>query len=131
MRIDKFLWSVRIYKTRSLATDACKKGRVSINEHVVKPSKETQIKDLISVKKKAISYKYEIISLPKSRVGAKLVEDYVKDLTPASEIEKREMIRLGRPLVSSVKRKFKGRPTKKERRDLEKLRDEEDKDPAI
>ena len=125
MRIDKFLWSVRIYKTRSLATDACKKSRVSLNDVVVKPSKVANVGGSISVRKKAINYQYQIIALPKSRVGAKLVEDYLKDLTPESELKKMEMIRLGRPLVSSVKRKFKGRPTKKERRDQEKFMDEE------
>ncbi|NNC69980.1 MAG: RNA-binding S4 domain-containing protein [Flavobacteriaceae bacterium] len=119
MRIDKFLWSVRIYKTRSMATNACKKGRVAINDQTIKPSKEAHIKDMITVKKKAIVYTYEVLSLPKNRVGAKLVEEYIKDLTPASELKKQEMIRLGKPVMSTLKRKFKGRPTKKERRDQE------------
>ena len=121
MRVDKFLWSVRVYKTRSIATDACRKARVKINDAVVKPSKEVSIGDQIEVRKQAVYYSYKVIDIPKSRVGAKLVDNFYEDETPQSEIEKLELIRLGRPMQVKEKRKYKGRPTKKERRDREKL----------
>lgn len=125
MRIDKYLWSIRVFKTRSKATEACRKGKVLVQEKPVKPSREATINDVITVKKKAIAFQFQVKELPKNRVGAKLVEDYVIDITPKSELDKMEMIKLGRPMVSSTKRKFKGRPTKKERRDRERFLEEE------
>ena len=126
MRIDKYLWSIRVFKTRSKATEACRKGKVLLKEKPVKPAREVVSDDIITVKKKAIAYQFQVKELPKNRVGPKLVEDYVIDITPQSELDKKEMIKLGRPMISSAKRKFKGRPTKKERRDREKFLDEEE-----
>ncbi len=126
MRVDKYLWSIRIFKTRSKATEACKKGKVLVQEKPIKPAREISINDIILVKKKAINYQFQVKELPKNRVGPKLVEDYVINVTPQSELDKKEMIKLGRPMISSTKRKFKGRPTKKERRDREKFLDEEE-----
>lgn len=115
MRVDKFLWCVRKYKTRSQATDAIKKSRVKVNEEVVKASREVKIGDRISFRKESIDYQLEVVDLPKSRVGAKLVPDYIKDKTPDEELEKKDFIammhKLNRPRGT-------GRPTKKERRDL-------------
>jgi len=126
VRVDKYLWSIRIFKTRSKATEACKKGKVLVQEKPIKPAREISINDIILVKKKAINYQFQVKELPKNRVGPKLVEDYVINVTPQSELDKKEMIKLGRPMISSTKRKFKGRPTKKERRDREKFLDEEE-----
>ncbi|MEM7160981.1 MAG: S4 domain-containing protein [Bacteroidota bacterium] len=124
MRVDKYLWAIRVYKTRSKATEACRKGRISIAEQVLKPSRELRIGEIIKVRKEAITFQYEIVDFPKSRVGAKLVQDFSKDITPTEEIEKMELIRMGKKVMSVTKRKFKGRPTKKERRDRDKFLDE-------
>lgn len=123
MRIDKFLWSVRIFKTRTLASEACKLGRVTMGGQLVKSSRDIKEGDVIEVKKNPIWRKYKVKKLLKSRVGAKLVEAYVEDFTPKEELEKLEMIHksgiLSRP-------KGYGRPTKKERRDIGKLLNEDD-----
>jgi len=126
VRIDKYLWSIRVFKTRSKATEACRKGKVLVQEKAVKPSRETSINEVFVVKKKAIAFQFQVKDIPKNRVGPKLVADFVIDITPQSELDKMEMIRLGRPMISSTKRKFKGRPTKKERRDREKFLDDEE-----
>ena len=81
MRIDKFLWSVRVYKTRSIASDEIKKNKVSIGDNIVKNSKEVKPGDLIKVKKNPIEFKIKVLALPKSRVGAKLVPEYIADRT--------------------------------------------------
>ena len=123
MRIDKFLWSVRIFKTRNVASEACKSGRVTMSGQFVKSSRAVKEGDVIEVKKNPIWRKYKVKKLLKNRVGAKLVEDYVLDLTPPEELEKLEIIRktgvLSRP-------RGLGRPTKKERRDIDKLLNEDD-----
>jgi len=123
MRIDKFLWCVRKYKTRSLAADALKKNRVSLNGEVVKASREVKVGDKISYRKDSVSFELEVLDIPKSRVGAKLVPDLIKDITPEEELEKQDFIqmvhKLSRPRGT-------GRPTKKERRDLEGFMDFDD-----
>ena len=90
MRIDKFLWSVRIYKTRSLASKACVAGKVKLNEKVIKPSKSVATGHTISIKKGPVEFKYQIKTLLKSRVGAQLVKDYIENITPNLELEKLE-----------------------------------------
>jgi len=117
-RIDKFLWSVRIYKTRSMATDACRKGRVMINDMPVKPSRMVTAGEIIKVRKAPVMYTYRIKDIPTSRIAAKLVEEFIDDLTPGEEKLKLEMKQM-----TQVKYRYKGsgRPTKKERRDLDKL----------
>ena len=90
MRVDKFLWCVRYFKTRSIATEAVKQGKVRINEAVVKPSREVYPTDKLSVRKNQINYELEVLDLPTSRVGAKLVNLYITDTTPKEEFEKRE-----------------------------------------
>lgn len=117
MRIDKFLWSVRIFKTRSIASDSCKKGKVKINEQNVKSSREMKVNDIFTVRKNPLVYTYKIKDFPKNRVGAKLVSDYLIDLTPKEELEKLEFSKM----QYLVRDRGEGRPTKKDRRDLEQL----------
>ena len=120
MRIDKYLWAIRVYKTRGQAATACKAGRVTLNEDISKASKDIKIGDIISVRRAAIYFTLKIKDIPKSRVGAKLVPDYIVDLTPQEEYDKLEMIRLANKDVAA---KRLGRPTKKDRRDLNKFLD--------
>jgi ribosome-associated heat shock protein Hsp15 len=118
MRIDKYLWCIRVFKTRSLSTLACRTGRVLLNGDVVKPAKEVSGDDLIEVRKSAVRFKYQVKSLPKSRVGAKLVEEYSIDITESEELEKLKMIRQAN---RDMPHRRLGRPTKKDRRDIDKL----------
>ncbi len=116
-RIDKFLWSVRIYKTRSKATDACKNGRILIDNIAVKPSRAITESSIITVKKMPVIYTFKVKAIPPSRLGAKLVPEYIDNLTPEEELEKldyRADFNAGhRPRGS-------GRPTKRDRRDIDK-----------
>jgi len=116
MRIDKYLWSIRAYKTRSIAADACKKNRVSINGVNVKSSREVKINETIRVRKDQIYYEYKVIDIPKSRVGAKLVADYRIDVTKQEELDKLDIIRHSK---NYYRDKGTGRPTKRDRRDLD------------
>jgi ribosome-associated heat shock protein Hsp15 len=126
MRVDKFLWCVRYYKTRSIATEACKQGKVRVNDALVKPSREVYASDKITVRKNQINYVLEVLDLPKSRVGAKLVNLYVNDITPKEELEKRELLKYSQDYY---RKKGTGRPTKKDRRELDDWFDvEEDED---
>jgi len=118
VRIDKWLWAVRVFKTRSLATDACRNGKVSINGQVVKASREVKPEDEISIRQQQMTKTVKVTALLEKRVSAKLAPQFMEDLTPASEYEKVETIKA----VSFIYRpKGLGRPTKKERRDIEKF----------
>ncbi len=118
VRIDKFLWSVRIYKTRSIAAEECEKHRVLVNGAEVKPSRNVKVGDKLTVKKLPIVYTYEVIQLLDKRQSASLVKNYIVDTTPLDELDKAEVSRL----TAFVQRdRGAGRPTKKERRDIEKL----------
>jgi len=123
MRIDKYLWCVRYYKTRNIATEACKKGHVKINGENIKPSKSVFNNDKITVRKNQINYELEILEIPKNRVGAKLVDLYRKDITPAEEFEKFELLKYSKDYY---RKKGEGRPTKKDRRDLVEYQNDED-----
>lgn len=116
MRIDKFLWSVRFYKTRTLAADEIKKNRVSIGENAVKSSKEVKNGDIIKIRKNQIDYKIKVIDIPKSRVGAKLVSIYVIDMT---EKDQYEILAMRKSSQDYYRQKGIGRPTKKDRRDMD------------
>jgi len=116
MRIDKYLWSIRLFKTRSIATEACKKGHVKMLEKSCKPSKEVYGNELILVRKNQINYKIQVLDIPESRVGAKLVDLYRKDLTPKEEFDKTELLKYSKDYY---RKKGAGRPTKKDRRDIE------------
>tara|TARA_R110001592_G_scaffold219477_1_gene473688 strand:- start:65672 stop:66046 length:375 start_codon:yes stop_codon:yes gene_type:complete len=115
MRIDKFLWSVRKYKTRSLASEALRKDRVTVNNDRAKASREVRVGDKISFRKDSIEFSIKVLDLPKSRLGAKLVADYITDITTPEELEKQNFIGLMHKLNRA---KGTGRPTKKDRRDL-------------
>lgn len=118
LRIDKYLWCIRVYKTRSLATEACREGRVTIGEDEVKASRELKIGDVIQVRKGTIRYKYKVLAFPKARMGAKLLVDYMQDLTDPEELERLRII-----LEAQKDNQWfgLGRPTKKNRRDLDKF----------
>lgn len=118
-RIDKYLWAVRIYKTRSVATDACNGGKVKLNGSNTKPSKDLKPGDKIEFKRTVVHHTIEVIAFPKSRISAKDVLSYYKDLTPETEL-----IKLQDMKYTKIERRDKGlgRPTKKERRDIDKLK---------
>ena len=125
MRIDKFLWCVRYFKTRSIATEACKQGKVKIDGTKVKPSREVFPGDELTVRKNQLDYQLEVIDLPPSRVGAKLVNLYVVDKTPKEEFERLELLKYSKDYY---RKKGTGRPTKKDRRDIEDWLDPADKE---
>ncbi len=116
MRIDKFLWSVRIYKTRSIASSEIKKNHVKLNGVTAKASKVVFGGDTIEIRKNQINYKYLVLDTPKSRVGAKLVPQFIKDQTPKEAFEHQELLKDAKDYY---RKKGTGRPTKKDRRDLE------------
>lgn len=116
MRIDKYLWCTRYFKTRSLASAACRKGHVKVNGQAVKPSREVYPQDKIELRKEQINYEIRVLDLPSSRVGAKIVNLYREDTTPASAFEHNELLRQTKEFY---RKKGSGRPTKKDRRDLE------------
>jgi ribosome-associated heat shock protein Hsp15 len=115
IRIDKYLWSVRVYATRSLATEECKKGRISIADQPVKPSRVVKVGDIILVRKNPVTYTYKVLELLGKRVGAKLVPEYLEDLTPKEELEKLDVSQGGSLFLRD---RGAGRPTKKDRRDI-------------
>ena len=123
MRVDKYLWCLRYYKTRSLAATACKKGRVIINQKAVKPSYEVYSTDTISVRKEQINHQLMVLDIPKSRVGAKLVDIYRKNLTPKEAFENKALQTLA---ATDYRKKGLGRPTKKERRTLDDFLEKEE-----
>lgn len=116
MRIDKYLWCVRYFKTRSIATQSCKKGAVKINNIAIKPSREVYPRDIIQVRINQINYTFQILDIPKSRLGAKLVDQYRKDTTPKEAFENLELLKYSKDYY---RKKGTGRPSKKDRRDLE------------
>lgn len=116
MRIDKYLWCIRLFKTRSIATDACKKGHVKINGTNLKPSKDIFGNEEITIRKNQINYKIIVLDIPPNRVGAKLVDLYRKDVTPKEEFEKTELLKFAKDYY---RKKGTGRPTKKDRRDID------------
>ncbi|WP_449388331.1 RNA-binding S4 domain-containing protein [Chryseobacterium lineare] len=116
MRIDKFLWSIRFYKTRTIATEEIKKNRVSIGDSVVKSSKEVKEGDVIKIRKNQIDYKIKVIQIPKSRIGAKLVPLHIKDVT---DKEQYELLKMRKMSQDYYRIKGEGRPTKKDRREMD------------
>ena len=114
MRIDKFLWYSRIYKSRTIASNACKKGHVKIDSNSLKPSYEVFPNMILYVKKNHIMNQFKIIDLPTSRVGTKIVDIYLLNITPKIELEKNEILQKNKNNF-----KFKRKPSKKERRDIQ------------
>jgi len=115
-RIDKFLWSVRLYKSRSAATEACRKGRITVSDQQVKPAHMVSEGTTILVRKPPVTYTYLVTALPSSRVGAKLVSAYISDLTPEEE---KNRIKPESGKFFGYRPHGTGRPTKRERRDIE------------
>lgn len=123
VRIDKYLWAVRLFKTRSLAAEACKKGRVIIDEQPVKSSRVIRRGDKVSIKEPPAVKTYKILDLSEKRMGAKLVPGYLEDITPKEELDLLEMARMTQKLSRP---RGTGRPTKKDRRDLDNLKNDLD-----
>ena len=115
VRIDKWLWATRVFKTRSIATEACKKGRVFVGDVAVKPSRTIKVGDILNVRKPPVTYTFEVLALSENRMGAKLVPDFLKNLTPKSQYDILEMAHIGGFIN---RQKGLGRPTKKEGRAL-------------
>jgi ribosome-associated heat shock protein Hsp15 len=118
-RIDKWLWTVRIFKTRNQATLACKAGKVQIDGIAVKPSRELKQGDIITIRQMPVIKTVKMLAFPPNRLAAKLVPDFMEDLTPASEYEK---LKIMRETNFELRERGVGRPTKKQRRDIELLK---------
>ena len=120
IRLDKYLWAVRVFKTRSDAADAIRNNRVLVNDAYAKPSREVQLGDIISVKKMPVTYSYKVLELVSSRQGAKLVPQYCLNITPQEELDK---LSTPRETIFVFRERGTGRPTKKERREIDALMD--------
>ena len=130
MRIDKFLWCIRVYKMRTDASQAIRLGRIEVNGQPVKPAREVAPGDVVSIRRAAITLTLRVKLLPKGRLGAKLVPEYVDDCTPQSELDKMRL-RLMQP-PAMMRAPGSGRPTKKERRDMEEVLNPKEADsPAL
>ncbi|MDW5290952.1 RNA-binding S4 domain-containing protein [Formosa sp. PL04] len=123
MRIDKYLWCVRYYKTRSIATTACKKGHIKVNGTVAKPSRDVYPQDKLEVRKDQVNYSLKVNDLPPNRVGAKLVDLYRVDTTPKEAFEAQELLKYAKDYY---RKKGTGRPTKKDRRDIDDYQDDQE-----
>lgn len=116
MRIDKYLWCTRYFKTRNIATTACKKGHIKVNDQVVKPSRDIYPTDEITLRKNQINYSLTVLDIPPNRIGAKLLGLYRVDTTPKSAFEAQELLKYSKDYY---RKKGTGRPTKKDRRDID------------
>lgn len=120
VRVDKYLFAMRIYKTRSIAAEACKKGRITMQGKELKPSRTFHVGDTFSVRKGPITYSYEVLQLSENRLGAKLVPDYMRDITSPDQLELLELAKLGKQSGRYERiGDATGHPTKKDRRDYE------------
>ena len=123
VRVDKWLWSVRIFKSRTVATGACKAGKVKINNVTVKPSYQLQRDEVVQVRKNGFDFRFKVMDLLRKRVGAKLAVNYYEDLTPPEELSKYKSWFVGKA-AAETRQKGAGRPTKKERRAIEQFKEE-------
>ena len=123
MRIDQYLWAVRYFKSRSIATKACKKGQVKVNDQVAKPSRKVFPTDKIIVRKEQVNLSLDVLDIPKSRIGAKLVDIYRVNTTPKDAFKQNELQSLAQDYY---REKGEGRPTKKDRRELDNYAEESD-----
>ena len=121
IRLDKFLWAARLFKTRSAATEACKKGKVIINNVAAKPSRSITAGDIITLRRMPVIYTYRIVAPLENRVGAKIVNQYIEDLTPEEERNKLTAAKM--PGAFGIRDRGMGRPTKRERRIIDDLFD--------
>ncbi|MEO9533455.1 MAG: S4 domain-containing protein [Crocinitomicaceae bacterium] len=117
-RIDKYLWAVRLFKTRSLAANQVKNGKVLIDGKEVKPSRNMKVGEKFSIKKNTALFSYEVVDLLEKRVGAKLVENYLRDITPVEEIEKYKLYQAAQ---SEYRQSGLGKPSKKDKRSIRKF----------
>jgi ribosome-associated heat shock protein Hsp15 len=117
-RLDKLLWCLRVYKTRPAATEACRAGQVEAGGREAKPGRDVRIGDILTVRQSGLVRTLKVLGLPSSRVGAKLLPEYLQDLTPPEVYERHRQAHLESALA---RRRTEGRPTKKERRDLNRL----------
>lgn len=115
VRVDKWLWAMRVFKTRTVATEACKKGRVYVGDVAVKPSRTIKVGDVVNVRKPPVTYSFKVLALTQNRLGAKLVPDYMENITPKSELDLLEIVKISGFID---RRKGLGRPTKREGREL-------------
>lgn len=123
VRVDKWLWSVRIFKSRTIAANACKTGKIKVNDKTVKPSTTIEREDLIEVKKNGFNFQFKVIDLIQKRVGAPLAQTCYEDLTPAEELNKYNDWYVGKG-QSEKRERGAGRPTKKERRNIEQFKED-------
>lgn len=123
VRIDKWLWAMRVFKTRTIATDACRKGRVTVGDDVnpVKPSRTISVGDIVHVRKPPVTFTFRVKAVTQNRLGAKLVPDYMENLTPQSQYDLLEVVKISGFID---RQKGLGRPTKREGRELSRFTDE-------
>lgn len=123
VRIDKWLWAMRIFKTRTIATEACRKGRVTVgdNDSPIKPSRMLRVGEVVNVRKPPVTYSFRVKALTENRLGAKLVPDYLENITPQSQLDLLDVVKISGFID---RRKGLGRPTKREGRELSRFREE-------
>lgn len=122
VRIDKWMWATRIFKTRTIAAEACKKGRVSVSGTTVKPSRTIKIGDIIQVRKPPVTYSFKVLALTENRMGAKIVPEFLENVTPPEQMEILELSRISGFINRS---KGMGRPTKRDSRELKKFTEQQ------
>lgn len=122
VRIDKWMWATRIFKTRTIAAEACKKGRVSVSGTTVKPSRTIKIGDIIQVRKPPVTYSFKVLALTENRMGAKIVPEFLENVTPAEQME---ILKLSRISGFINRSKGMGRPTKRDSRELKKFTEQQ------
>lgn len=118
VRVDKWLWAMRVFKTRTVATEACKKGRVLMGGVAVKPSRPVKEGDVVDVRKPPVTYSFRVKAVTQNRLGARLVPDYMENITPQSQLDLLDIVKISGFID---RRKGLGRPTKREGRDLERF----------
>jgi len=123
VRIDKWLWSVRIFKSRTVATDACKGGKVKINGESIKPSYQLQEGEVVQVRKNGFDFQFKAVKLIQKRVGAPIAVTCYEDLTPQEELDKYKNWFVGKAAAEQRERGA-GRPTKRERREIDRFKDD-------
>ena len=116
VRIDKWLWAVRLFKTRTLAADACKKGKIIVQNMPAKPSRNVKVGDVISIKRNPVLFSFKVLALSENRMNAKLVPDFMLNVTTPDQLE---LIELAKLAGQTGRDRGTGRPTKKERRELD------------
>ncbi len=125
VRIDKWLWAVRLFKTRSLAAEACKKGKIMILGNTIKASRNIKVGDVIQIKRSPIVYSFNVLALSENRMGAKLVPEFMENVTPQEQLD---ILELSKFNSFGQRDRGAGRPTKKDRRDMEEYLGQDDEE---